>query len=188
MKIIQTILWRGLVSPGHESCGLFSRGSEWHLHGTAVFSHEQRPCQLDYRIRCDMAWHTLFARVEGWLDSQLIDLRIRRDPNGRWWLNDIRQPDVADCTDIDLNFSPSTNLLPIRRLGLAVGEAAEVKAAWLRFPSFKLEPLPQRYSRLSEDTYRYESNSGQFVAELKVSPSGFVIEYPGLWQAEAFSA
>ena len=30
-------------------------------------------------------------------------------------------PIVAGSTDIDLNFSPSTNLLPIRRLGLAIG-------------------------------------------------------------------
>jgi hypothetical protein len=37
------------------------------------------------------------------------------------------------CLDIDLGFSPSTNLLPIRRLTLAVGEAATVRAAWLPF-------------------------------------------------------
>ena len=94
---------------------------------------------------------------------------------------------MMGCTDIDLNFSPSTNLLPIRRLGLAVGEASDVKAAWLRFPSFRLEPLAQQYRRLDELTYRYESAGGQFVAELKVDPSGFVVDYPGLWQAEAVS-
>lgn len=105
--------------------------------------------------------------------------------HGNWWLNEAEQPEVAGCTDIDLNFSPSTNLLPIRRLGLEVGEAAEVQAAWLRFPSFQLEPLPQQYRRLDENTYRYESAGGQFVAELKVSPSGLVIDYPGIWQAEA---
>jgi uncharacterized protein len=188
MKAIETILWRGLVFSGHESCGLFSRDSEWHLYGTAVFSHEQQPCRLDYQIVCDEAWHTLSARVEGWLDSRPIAIWIKTDPNGRWWLNEVEQPEVADCTDIDLNFSPSTNLLPIRRLDLAVGEAAEVKAAWLRFPSFKLELLPQQYRRLDENTYRYESAGGQFVAELRVSSSGFVIEYPGIWQAEVASA
>jgi hypothetical protein len=187
MEAIEAILWRGLVFPGHESCGLFSRGSEWHLEGTAVFSHEQQPCRLSYHIICDKAWRTLSARVEGWLHKTLIDLQIKTDSSGQWWLNDAEQPAVAGCIDIDLNFSPSTNLLPIRRLGLAAGESAEVKAAWLRFPSFQLERLPQKYYRLSEDTYRYESAGGQFVAELKVNTSGFVIDYPGIWQAEAFS-
>ncbi len=40
---------------------------------------------------------------------------------------------------------------------------------------------------LDENTYRYESAGGQFVADLKVNRSGFVIDYPGLWQAEATS-
>ncbi|MGZ9223623.1 MAG: putative glycolipid-binding domain-containing protein [Anaerolineales bacterium] len=187
METIETILWRGLVFPGHESSGLFSQDSEWHLQGTAVFSHEQRPCRLDYHIVCDAAWRTLSAKVEGWLDNQSIELQIKTDLSGRWRLNEVEQTQVEGSIDIDLNFSPSTNLLPIRRLRLAVGEAAEVKAAWLRFPSFRLETLPQQYRRLDENTYRYESAGGQFVAELKVNSSGFVIDYPNLWQAEASS-
>lgn len=187
MEAIETILWRGLVFPGYESCGLFSQDREWHLQGTAVFSHEEHPCRLDYHIVCDAAWHTLSAKVAGWLNDTLVDIRIRTDSSGHWWLNDMEQPDVTGCTDIDLNFSPSTNLLPMRRLRLAVGKAAEVKAAWLRFPGFKLEPLTQVYSRLAENTYRYESGGGQFMAELKVNPSGFVLDYPDIWRAEASS-
>lgn len=182
-----SILWRGLFFEGHESCRLFSSGPDWYLEGTAVFSHEQRPCRLDYQILCDEAWRTRSTQVAGWVGSAWIDLQIKTDLNGRWWLNEAEQPQVADCTDIDLNFSPSTNLLPIRRLGLGVGEAADVKAAWLRFPNFQLELLVQQYRRLDENTYRYESAGGQFVAELKVNSYGFVVDYPNLWQAEAAS-
>ena len=187
MEAIESILWRGIVFPGYESCCLFSQNTAWHLQGTAVFSYEQQACRLTYHILCDAGWHTRSAKVEGWIADKVIDIQIKADPNRHWWMNGVEQSDVEGCTDIDLNFSPSTNLLPIRRLGLSVGETAEVKAAWLRFPSFKLELLPQEYRRLDEDIYRYESAGGQFVAELKVNSSGFVIEYPGLWQAEAFS-
>ena len=183
----ESILWRGFVFPGHEACRLFSLNSEWHLEGTAVFSHEEQSCRLDYQIVCDAAWHTLFAKVAGWLGTTVVDIQIKADPSRHWWLNGVEQSDVRDCIDIDLNFSPSTNLLPIRRLGLAVGETAQVQAAWLRFPSFELEPLTQRYHRLDEHTYRYESAGGQFVAELKVNHAGFVIDYPGIWQAESAS-
>jgi len=184
MAAIESILWRGFVLPGHEACRLFSKASHWHLEGSAVFSHEQQPCRLDYQIICDAAWRTLSAKVEGWVGNTNVAVQIRVDPSGHWWLNELEQPDVRGSIDIDLNFSPSTNLLPIRRLNLTVGESAEVRAAWLRFPSFKLELLPQRYSRIDESTYRYESAGGQFVADLKVNTSGLVVDYPGLWQAE----
>ena len=184
---IQSILWRGSILPGHEACQLFSQNSLWHIEGTAVFLHEGQPVRLGYQIVCGATWQTLSANVEGWLGNKVIGIQIETDPTQHWWLNGAEQPAVTGCIDLDLNFSPSTNLLPIRHLDLAIGEAAEVNAAWLRFPSFELEPLPQRYSRLTEATYRYESAGGQFVADLKVNQSGLVLDYPGLWQSEAIS-
>jgi hypothetical protein len=184
---IKSILWCGFVLPGHEVCRLYFRGSEWHVEGTAVFSYEGAPVQLNYQILCDEAWQSLSGNVEGWLGRTAVGIRIKTDPSRRWWLNGVEQPEVMGCIDLDLNFSPSTNLLPIRRLDIPVGETAEIKAAWLRFPSFKLEPLLQRYSHLTETTYRYESAGGQFVADLTVNRWGFVIDYPGLWQSEAVS-
>ena len=185
---IESILWRGFVLPGHEACRLFSQDSHWYIEGTAVFVHESQPVKLSYQIICDGAWQTLSANIEGWLGNRGVGIQIKADSAQRWWLNGSEQPAVQGCLDLDLNFSPSTNLLPIRRLDLAVGETAEVNAAWLRFPSFQLELLAQRYSRLGETTYRYESAGGQFVADLKVNHSGFVLDYPGLWQSEAASA
>lgn len=91
---------------------------------------------------------------------------------------------MAGCIDLDLNFSPSTNLLPIRRLGLAIGQEAVARAAWLRFPSFTLEPLEHLYRRIDATTYRYESAGGRFVTELQVNAAGFVTYYPNFWQVE----
>jgi len=187
MGTIASILWQGFVLPGHEACRLFSQDWRWHLEGTAVFSYEQQPSRLAYQIICDHAWRTLSAEVEGWLGKTIIGVQIKSDSAQQWWANGVEQPDTSGCTDIDLNFSPSTNLLPIRRLNLVIGETATVQAAWLRFPSFKLEVLPQQYHRLDETTYRYESAGGQFVADLKVHESGFVVEYPGIWRSEVIS-
>jgi hypothetical protein len=57
----------------------------------------------------------------------------------------MERPKGAACIDLDLNFSPSTNLLPLMDLGLAIGQEATIRAAWLRFPRFALEPLDQVY-------------------------------------------
>jgi hypothetical protein len=86
--------------------------------------------------------------------------------------------------DIDLNFSPSTNVLPIRRCKLGVGKSAVVRAAWLRFPSFALEPLEQSYTRMEHGRYRYESGGGRFVAEVTVDATGMVIDYGDIWSRE----
>lgn len=127
-------------------------------------------CSLDYEISCNEVFETQRARVRGWVGERVIDLNITA-------------ADLAPSIDIDLNFSPSTNTLPIRRLNLAIGERVVVTAAWLRFPSFKLEPLEQAYTRLSENTYRYENAASGFSAELRVNEEGLVLEYGDLWEA-----
>lgn len=135
------MLWRRLDQPGHESARLRVHQSGWSLTGTAVFANDQQPCRLDYVVVCDAGWHTVSGKVAGWVGSGTVEIAIVVDTARRWWLNGKECPDVAGCTDLDLNFSPSTNLLPIRRLNLAIGAQADVRAAWLRFPSFTLEPL-----------------------------------------------
>lgn len=179
-----TILWRGVFLPGHEIAALVKLTDGWELVGTALLAHEGQPCRLDYRVSCDHAWATRKTTVRGSIGSRPVDLLVTVDASGRWRVDGADVPAVAGCIDVDLGFSPSTNLLPIRRLDLAPGEAADVRAAWLPFPSLELEPLPQRYVRESETTYRYESRGGQFTRVLQVDPSGFVLSYPGIWEAE----
>jgi hypothetical protein len=151
----------------------------WRLEGRAAFGHEGQPCALDYDVHCDADWRTTSGGVQGWIADREIRVTLAVGPGRRWTVNGAPCPDVEGCMDLDLNFSPSTNLLPIRRLGLAVGQSAVVRAAWLRSPSFALEPLDQRYTRLDLRRYRYESDGGRFRADLEVNDAGFVVRYPG---------
>ncbi len=183
--IAHTILWRRLDRPGHEAARLAFEEGAWHLSGTAVFVHEEQPCRLDYAVVCDPAWHTTSARVAGWVGGETVAYEIEVDRARRWWVNGVESPEAAGALDVDLAISPSTNLLPIRRLSLAVGQEEEVRAAWLRFPGFTLERLDQVYRRTGLTTYRYESAGGSFVTDLEVNETGFVTLYPRLWQAEA---
>jgi hypothetical protein len=123
--------------------------------------------------------------VTGWVGDTTVEIELTVDAAQQWRLNGEHVPFVTGCLDLDLNFSPSTNLLPIRRLALEVGQSAGVKAAWLRFPSFTLKPLEQVYRRTAVATYRYESAGGAFVRELTVNADGFVTDYPDFWLLEA---
>jgi len=55
----------------------------------------------------------------------------------------------------------------------------------VRFPELALEVLEQVYTRVGEHAYVYESAGGAFRRELTVDAAGFVLDYPGLWAAEA---
>lgn len=179
-----SILWRRLDRPGHDSARLIERTAGAILEGTAVFSEAGLPCRLDYRIECDAAWRTQSAHVLGWLDATAIDFAIVADAARAWTVNGRPCPEVQGCEDVDLSFTPATNLLPIRRTGLAVGARAAVRAAWLGFPALTLEPLDQVYERVAECRYDYRSDGGAFRAILDTNRSGFVTEYSGLWRIE----
>jgi hypothetical protein len=184
---IPTILWRRLDQPGHDSARLFFHDAQWHLAGTAVFMESRQPCRLDYRVVCDASWRTVSGSVTGWWGDRAVSVEVRADSARRWWCNDVLCHVVAGCVDLDLGFTPATNLLPIRRLALPVGGSASARAAWLGFPSLALTPLDQTYRRTGEATYAYQSDGGRFSAELSVNDHGFVIGYPELWEAEAAS-
>src|SRR5690606_30786790 len=108
----------------------------------------------------------------------------RRDPKGDWTWNDHEVKGLDAGLDIDLGFSPATNLAQLRRLNLAVGEEADMPVAWLNPEDGSLSFLPQHYRRLSDSTYAYESPTVGYAETLEVDPeSGFARRYPGLWVA-----
>lgn len=180
----ELILWRRMDGPGHDACGLWRSGDEWRLRGTAVFVLAGSPCWLDYAVYGDRPWRTRSASVTGWLGRQAVDLRITvRD--GRWMLNGEHQPAAEGCIDVDLSFTPATNLIPLRRLDLPAGGEAGAAAAWLDFPGRQLVRLEQVYRRIGDTTYDYRVPTQGFAALLQVSGAGFVTHYGDLWTCEA---
>jgi hypothetical protein len=183
------ILWRRLDLPGHDAAGLRQTVGGAELRGMAVFQDEGGPAALRYSVGCDSEWRSTEATVEGWCGARAVAVRIQRSSDGTWTLNGVLCPSVAGCIDLDLGFSPATNLLPLRRLDLAVSQAAEVRSAWLEWPTAELRPLVQRYARRSVADYDYEADlpgQARFVGQLRVEPGGWVLDYAELWQAERF--
>jgi hypothetical protein len=155
------------------------------LAGTSVFLQDGEVARLTYEVVCDAGWRTQHGIVDGWIGSRSVLLRIARTPEGDWILNNVLVPRLAACLDLDLGFTPATNLLQLRRLSLAVGESAEVPVAWLDVSTSALERLDQRYERRGAEAYWYTAPRFGYTALLEVDDTGFVRRYPGLWEAEA---
>lgn len=111
-------------------------------------------------------------------------LRLRR--GDAWYVDGQLRRDLAGAIDIDLSFSPFTNTLPIRRLNLPVGASAEIITAYVEAPSLRVSPDPQRYTRVADDAYLYESLDSDFSRRVTVDADGFVLDYPGLFRSSGY--
>ena len=109
-----------------------------------------------------------------------IVLLLEVDDAGGWRDRTGILSQVTGCLDVDLEVTPATNTLPIRRLHLPLGESASPVAAWVRFPDLTVEPLPQEYRRTGEHRYRYQNRY-----ELEVDDLGLVTRYADIWECIA---
>jgi uncharacterized protein len=188
METVAHILWRRLDSEGHDASRLVRESEGWRLVGMAVFEHDGQPAALAYSVRCDSGWRTHSATVDGWVAGSQTRIDIVRTEDGTWLLDDEDQPSVSGCIDLDLAFTPSTNLLPLRRLNLAIGSQTPAPAAYLRFPDMRLELLEQTYERTGPGTYVYSAPAFEYAQTLDVAESGFVAHYPLLWECVSHHA
>ncbi|WNZ25821.1 hypothetical protein HJG54_25275 [Leptolyngbya sp. NK1-12] len=179
-----TILWRRLDLPGHDICYLWETINGWQLSGTALFLFNQMPCGLSYKVETDVNWKTFAAHVSGYVGKSAVMLTIALTQNQCWSLNGLETQQAAGCTDLDLGFTPATNLIAIRRLSLRIGERSQAPAAWLDFPNFTLKKLEQQYHRLSDYQYEYAAPDVGYADILEVDRDGAITRYPTLWKVE----
>lgn len=118
------------------------------------------------------------------LAGKVTALTLAAD-HGKWQRNGLPAPELDGCTDIDLGISPSTNALPINRLGVPIGDSRQIRAAWVQFPQCTVEPAQQSYERLATTQYRYRSLSSGFTALIEVDDSGLPIDYSSVWRRVA---
>ncbi|WP_224546093.1 putative glycolipid-binding domain-containing protein [Mesorhizobium sp. CA16] len=183
MRILASILWQRLDLEGHDACLLGETDDGRTLKGHALFVNDAGPCGLAYEVDCDLSWRTRRARVDGFCGMREMRYQIERLADGQWLLNGASQAEVAGLVDVDLGFTPATNLVAIRRLELGAGMAAPAPAAYLAFPELRLSRLEQTYRRLDDSRYAYAAPVYGYDAVLTVSPAGFVLDYPGLWRS-----
>ena len=180
----RTVLWQFPSLPAMERCTLAETADGARLSGTVLVPLEGRPSEIRYTVLCGRDWRTRSAEVEVLGADAPRRMRMVADA-GRWTLNGAPLAGCDGLIDIDLGFSPCTNTLPIRRLGLGIGDRADVTAVWMRYPTLDVLTLPQAYTRIGENRYRYESRGGEFVAELAVDDVGLVTTYGEYWRTIA---
>jgi hypothetical protein len=183
------VVWRRVMddlSIEHARLSPTPTGPE--MSGLVIVSEQGAPLRVEYRIRCDDAWHTRTVAIEQTWHGARRALELEHDADGRWRRDGRDAQELAGCTDVDLAITPCTNALPINRLRLPVAGRAEITAAWVRFPGLDVAAARQSYERLADARYRYTSQTSGFTAIVDVDEDGLPVDYEGIWHRIADGA
>lgn len=132
---------------------------------------------VTYVLRLSATWQVRQFLLFRDLDEP--DLWLGADGTGRWGeMNGAHRHDLAGCTDLELAITPFTTSVPIRRLGLSVGDGADVTTALIDVETLGVVPVGHHLERIAARRFRRtDLVSGQAV-EFNVDEYGLVHDAP----------
>lgn len=181
------VMW---ISPDGQKFEHLSMTTDENGHladGVMIHLNPEKTYRLRYRIHCDSLWQVRSAEINR-LDKTEQSVVLLADGAGRWMNGrGVALRHLHGCCDLDIYFSPFTNTLAIRRLGLAPGESADIEVVYIDAYEMSVKVVQQRYTfmRVTAEgaLYRYENlPAGGFTAELPVDADGLLLEYPGFFK------
>jgi hypothetical protein len=150
------------------------------MSGVVIAQEDGARFGLSYRLKLDALWRTREALLR---TTSGHVLHLESDGHGHWRENGKDQTALQGCLDIDIQATPLTNTLPVRRLDLETGESMEIRLCYISMPDLIVSATSQRYTALDAGSlYRFESLEDGFTADLPVDQDGFVLDYPGLFR------
>jgi hypothetical protein len=150
------------------------------ISGVIIGQQEGAKFGLHYRLRVDSNWHTRAAYLR---TASGHVLELESNGQGSWIENGKLRPELQGCIDIDIQATPLTNTLPIRRLEWEAGQVTDIRLCYIAIPDLTVTVQAQRYTALTPGAlYRFESLENGFTAGLPVDEDGFVRDYPGLFR------
>jgi uncharacterized protein len=184
-RVEHHILWHCSLLSSSEHALLAESEDGYRLQGVAVLPLGELPCHIDYGVTVDRQWRPAQARATITTPSGAREIVLRSHRGGGWEVDGELASHLDGCLDVDFGWTPATNTVPIRRLGLEVGETASITAAWVRFPELDVVASEQWYRRLAINRWQY--TSGEYDYQLVINPAtGLVLSYgDDLWRAAA---
>ncbi len=180
--IFRTIRWSAWdgCEAGMEHVDVRPADGGLHISGVVIGREDGARFGLSYRLRLDASWRTRVVLLRT-TSGQV--LHLESNGQGSWHEDGRPQPALQGCIDVDIQATPLTNTLPIRRLDPKDGESVDIRLVYIGIPDLTVAPADQRYTALrSGSLYRFESLESGFTADLPVDEDGFVLDYPGLFR------
>ena len=178
---MSSVLWERTDGVGLERTVFEATGGGHRISGTTLLISDGTPHEIRFSVVTDVSWRTLTVGAHVQSSGSDRRLALSADGEGSWSVSDSPLIELYGAIDIDLSWTPSTQTLAIRRLGLDVGQTAETTVAWIDFPGHDIARVTQTYTRLAEDRYRLEH--GGSSGDVVVDDGGIVVDHPRGWRA-----
>lgn len=179
------ILWSGREYYSLENCLVKKSKDGWEISSVIIGQYEGKVYKVEYVIRTDHLWHTLFFSIKSRHSNQQQNISLISDGKGHWSSGEEILDKYEGCIDIDIPLTPLTNTLPINRLKLKNEQEKEIRVIYLDLLENKITPVKQKYSRISDSKYHYENVPNDFEADIEVDAEGLVVDYPELFVRSA---
>ncbi len=152
----------------------------WENHGWVAQGRCARE-RVEFVIRMNAAWK--MSQFLLFRDLPEPDLWLGTDGSGRWGeINGAHRPELDGCLDVELACSPFTASLPIRRLGLGDGQAAEILVAVVDVDTLQVAVERREYARHGAGEWTCRDLEHGVLTELPVDQFGLVRDVPGTWR------
>jgi uncharacterized protein len=196
MNQVIAVVWEWVDRPGLESASVRLTDGALQMDGVAATVLDSAPLRFRYGMLTDSNGEVRDVSIRVELQGATTTVRLVRGPSG-WTVDGCARPDLAECIDIDIMGSPSTNSLPIRRMAWTPGEGRDFRMAYISLPDLAVTPMVQRYTYLgglaSDHTgpvpavpglrrFEYLSVASGFRAEIIVDEHDLVVDYPPYWR------
>lgn len=178
MAQFHNIIWKGYAYASKEHCSIAIGGNEILINGKI----KSRPADLDltvsYSLRLNTTWETQSVRIAGTFDNKAFDYDFQRE--GQTWTN-WDGTELSGGLEPDISLTPLTNTLAIRRLKMQVGQSAEIAVLYFDLAERVVDIRSQRYTRIGDRQYRFETVPADFEAVIDVDDDNLVTQYPELF-------
>jgi uncharacterized protein len=138
---------------------------------------------IKYTIKCDSLWRVRKLNIRS--VQMKKEISLKSDGLGKWFddLGTTTLNDLNEAFDVDIEATPFTNTLPIRRLNLKEKQTEEILVVYITVPRLNIFVDRQRYTCLIPNKrYRFEQLDTEFVQDIEVDKYGLVLIYPNLFK------
>jgi uncharacterized protein len=182
-----TILWKGLQNNSLEFCSISYNTNVIKVESTVISSFETGFCSPQYLLIINKDWSIQSFEIDCRFAGDKNNWVVKGIRNDHWIINNKPIPAFNECIDIDISLTPFTNTLPINRLHLLNGRAAIINVLYIDIEKRTITAKEQRYTKLENNKYKFETLPKDFEAVINVNSAGIVTNYPGLFTMVSYA-
>ena len=180
--MVANLVWRSKEHTSFENCRTTITNAGVNVSSVIIGVMDDKIFKVEYSLKINSHWETESIEITSTIEGLVQSFSFQSNGKGSWRRNGELLPQFNECIDVDLPLTPFTNTLPINRLKLEHHHQQSIKVVYLDLLNNEMKPVTQRYTRLSESSYKYENVPNDFEAVIRVDDLGFVVDYPTLFE------